>query len=105
MIARVLSVRFTAVFIAFCAIAAGTGALSPAHAGPVIKWRVENPFRLFTDPADSEVHRATYRALTPEQKYTPILSSEQALQLRHNEGWAATMVGKICWNGSRRCSS
>ncbi len=107
MIARVLSVRFTAVFIAFCAIAAGTGALSPAHAGPVIKWRVENPFRLFTDSADSEVHRATYRALTPEQKYTPILSSEQALQLRHNEGWAATMVGKMCWNGNEnryRCA-
>ena len=39
-----------------------------ANAGPVIKWRVENPFRFFTDPADSEVHRATYRALSPDEK-------------------------------------
>jgi hypothetical protein len=104
MIARVLLIRFTALCSMAVAIVC---AASPAHAGPVIKWHVENPFRLFTDPADTEVHRATYRALTPEQKMTPILSSEQALQLRHNEGWAATMVGKMCWNGTEnryRCA-
>ena len=110
MIARVLSIRFTALCslaVAIFGAVAVSGLVSPAHAGPVIKWRVENPFRLFTDPADSEVHRATYRALTPEQKLTPILSSEQVLQLRHNEGWAATMVGKMCWNGTEnryRCA-
>jgi hypothetical protein len=38
---------------------------APAAAEPVINWRVENPFRLFTDPADTEVHRATWEALTP----------------------------------------
>ena len=37
-------------------------AASAEAAGPVIKWRVENPFRFFTDPADSEVHREIGRA-------------------------------------------
>ena len=66
MIARVLSVGLKVLFT-LCVVFAGGGAVPAAHAGPVIKWRVENPLRLFTDPADSEVHRATYRALTPEQ--------------------------------------
>src|SRR5436853_472635 len=35
---------------------------------PEISWQVENSFRFFTDAADTEVHRATYLALTPQQK-------------------------------------
>ncbi len=107
MIARVLSVRCSVFLFAAVAWAAMGGVLSPAHATPVIKWRVDNPFRLFTDPADTEVHRATYRALGPDQKSTPVLSAEQALQLRHDEGWAATMLGKMCWSGAEnryRCA-
>jgi hypothetical protein len=69
-----------------------------AAAAPVIKWRVENPFRFFTDPADSEVHRATYRALGPEERRAPVLSAERALQGRHDDGWANTMYKKTCWN-------
>ena len=71
---------------------------APAHAAAVIVWRVENPFRFFTDPADGEIHRATFRALGPEEKLTPILSAERALQGRHDDGWAATMYKKTCWN-------
>lgn len=63
-----------------------------------IKWRVENPFRFFTDPADSEIHRATYRSLGPAERLTPVLSAEHALQARHEDGWAATMYRKTCWN-------
>lgn len=66
-----------------------------------IKWRVENPFRFFTDPRDTNVHRATYLALTPEERETPILSAERALSTRHPEGWASTMFRKTCWNRSR----
>ena len=33
-----------------------------------IDWRVENPFRLFVDPKDTEVHRATYLELSPAQR-------------------------------------
>ena len=69
-----------------------------AKAVPAIKWRVENPFRLFTDPADTEVHRATFRALSPEERRTPVLSAERALQGRHDDGWASTMFKKTCWN-------
>jgi len=70
----------------------------PVLASPTIHWRVENPFRFFTDPADTEVHRATYNALTPQERAKPVLSSERALSARHDEGWAATMYRKTCWN-------
>ncbi|MGQ0672901.1 MAG: hypothetical protein ACT4N2_08505 [Hyphomicrobium sp.] len=63
-----------------------------------ISWRVENPFRFFNDPADSEVHRATYLALSADEKVSPILSAERALERRHVDGWAATMYRKTCWN-------
>lgn len=77
----------------FAASASATPALAAS-----IKWRVENPFRFFTDPADSEIHRATFRALGPTERLTPVLSAERALQLRHDDGWAATMYRKTCWN-------
>lgn len=66
-----------------------------------IKWRVENPFRFFGDAKDTNVHRATYLALSPEDRRTPILSSERALAARHPEGWAETMFRKTCWNRAR----
>jgi lysophospholipase L1-like esterase len=72
----------------------------PARAGsqPEIAWRVENPFRFFDDPADTEMHRATYADLSDEERRSPILSAERALARRHNDGWAATVVGKTCWD-------
>lgn len=77
----------------------GAACASGAHAAPVVKWRVENPFRLFTDPADSEVHRATFEALSSEERMTPVLSAERVLQLRHGQdGWAETMFRKTCWD-------
>ena len=79
---------------------AATLAATPAGAANElqIEWRVENPFRFFTDPADTAVHRATYEALPPEEKATPVLSAERALATRHEEGWAASMYRKTCWN-------
>lgn len=66
---------------------------------PTITWRVENSFRFFTDAADTEVHRATYLALSDEAKLQrPILASEQALSRRHELGWAATMFRDTCWD-------
>jgi hypothetical protein len=65
-------------------------------------WRLENPFRLFTDPADTEMHRATYAALTDTERYAPVLSAERALSARHDgQGWAATMFERTCWNANR----
>ena len=55
--------------LALCALAcaltssaAGQGQSLPV---PHISWSVENAFRFFTDAADTEVHRATYFALSP----------------------------------------
>ncbi len=85
--------------------AAGLGCLMlaalPAAAEPQIAWKVENPFRFFDDPADTEMHRATYADLTDEERRTPILSSERALARRHTDGWASTVVGKTCWDAKR----
>ena len=82
------------------AVAALAMALSAAPAGaePVIKWRVENPFRFFADPADAEVHRSSYLALSAEERANPVLSIERALAARHEDGWAAAMTGGVCWN-------
>lgn len=89
--------RFARSVIGLVMVLAVSVAASPASAA-TIKWHVENPFRFFTDPADSEIHRATYRSLGPEEKLTPVLSAEHALQARHEDGWAATMYRKTCWN-------
>jgi hypothetical protein len=79
---------------------AGTGAL-PATAQPEVVWQVENPFRFFLDPADTEVHRATWESLTPQQRGSPVLSAERVLSERHPEGWSASMFDKTCWEGAR----
>ena len=84
--------------LALILIAVASAANTAGAAGSVIHWRVENPFRLFTDPADTEVHRATYRSLGPEERASPVLAAEHALQRRHDDGWAATMYKKTCWN-------
>ena len=81
--------------------ALGTSALAQDAPLPVpsIAWRVENPFRFFSDAADTEVHRATYLALPPDDRLQrPILAAEQALSLRHEDGWAETMFRNTCWD-------
>jgi len=88
-------------------IAAPLGAAPPGHepegalVRPEITWRVENPFRFFTDAADTEVHRATFLALSPEERRFPILAAERQLSQRHPFGWAETMVRDTCWDPSR----
>jgi hypothetical protein len=75
--------------------------MGTAQAQPQIVWQVENPFRLFLDPADTEVHRATWASLTPEQRKAPVLWAERVLSDRHPEGWSALMFDKTCWDGQR----
>lgn len=69
-----------------------------AQVEPMISWKVENPFRFFRDVADTEAHRATYEALSADEKRTPVLSAERALSPRHPDGWAATMYERVCWD-------
>jgi len=86
--------------LAALAMLAG-GLAATASAEPRIAWRVENPFRFFQDPADTEVHRQTLLSLPLEERRTPVLASERALASRHQEGWAATMYQNVCWNWAR----
>jgi hypothetical protein len=69
-----------------------------AVAEPRIQWRVENAFRFFTDPADTEMHRASFVALSEAERKSPVLSVERALAERMPDGWAANVYGKTCWN-------
>jgi hypothetical protein len=87
--------RILALTVASCAFAAS------AQAEARLTWRLENPFRFFTDPADTEVHRATWAALSEEEKRHPVLAAERALSQRHEDGWAATMYRKTCWNANK----
>ncbi len=84
---------------------AATMLLTPgtqARAEPTIIWRLENPFRMFTSPVSTEMHRATYLALSDEERRNPVLSAERALADRHNgEGWAGTVLDKACWDAAR----
>src|SRR6185295_12831866 len=73
----------------------------PAAAQPRIVWEVENPFRFFLDPADTQVHRATWEGLSPEQRKSPVLAAERLLSERHPDGWSASMFDKTCWDSAR----
>ncbi len=68
---------------------------------PHITWRVENPFRFFADPADTQVHRATFESLSEEERYTPVLAAERALAQRHTDGWASIVLGRTCWQADK----
>ncbi|WP_045835800.1 hypothetical protein [Hyphomicrobium sp. 99] len=99
---RALRALAAGLFFSLLWTAASILAPDQAEAGsPVIAWRLENPFRFFTDPHDTEAHRATYRALGPAERSTPILSAEHALQSGDRDGWAASMFRKTCWNNNR----
>ncbi|MFM2421640.1 MAG: hypothetical protein RL291_170, partial [Pseudomonadota bacterium] len=66
-----------------------------------IQWRVQNPFRFFTDAADTEMHRATYLALSEAERRTPVLASERALAEKFENGWASEVLRNTCWNVGR----
>jgi hypothetical protein len=68
---------------------------------PEISWRLENPFRFFTDPKDTQVHRDTFLALADDEKADPILSAERALASREPEGWAEQMFNQTCWDSGK----
>jgi len=93
---KAAALLFTLALASACVVAPGR-----ADASATIAWRVENPFRFFTDARDTEVHRATYRALGPQERSTPVLSEERALESRQADGWAATMFHKTCWTDNR----
>ena len=69
----------------------------PAGAAEVV-WRVENPFRLFTDPSLTALHRDVFEQLTDAEKLEPILSAEHRLMQRSVNGWAHDAFAATCWD-------
>jgi len=91
--------RLSVLGVIACALASSAASQVPVLPVPEISWHVENSFRFFTDAADTEVHRATYLALPPEDRLQqPVLAAERALSARHEVGWAATMFRNTCWD-------
>ena len=87
--------RRVASFLALLVLTLSSGAAQAA--GPEIAWRVENPFRLFSDPGDTEIHRLALDSLSPEERLQPVLSSERRLAALHPEGWARDSFRNTCW--------
>ena len=94
------------------AIGEGAGAPVLNYRGqrlaPALTWRVENPFRFFSDPAAAEVHRGTFEALSDKERRNPVLAAERRLAARFSRGWAAEMVDDTCWNATlnkHRCDT
>lgn len=68
---------------------------------PKLSWRVENPFRFFTDPAITGLHRKTYESLQGIELRNPVLAVEQLLAARKPRGWAADSIDATCWDTRR----
>jgi hypothetical protein len=66
-----------------------------------IQWRVENPFRLFRDPADTEDIGRVLRGLSPQDQKRPVLAAEQSLAEDNMHGWAEHIYRKTCWSSSQ----
>jgi hypothetical protein len=77
------------------------GWATAVQAQPRIQWRVENGFRFFLDPVDTEVHRATFDHLSDAERRRPVLAAERLLAARHPDGWSATMFDKTCWDAKQ----
>ena len=95
--------RTAARLMALLVVSARAGLVRLAQVAPLpvpkISWRVENSFRFFTDAADTEVHRATYLALPPEDQLRhPILAAEQALSAATRTAGPRRMFRDTCWD-------
>ena len=65
---------------------------------PQIQWRLENPFRLFLEPASTDLHIETYEALDESQRTRAVFESERLLSGRFPKGWAESTYRQLCWN-------
>lgn len=79
----------------------GAVSATQVQAEPRIAWQVDNPFRLFLDGSDTEVHRATWASMSASERRNPVLAAERLLSERHPDGWSATMFSKTCWDPLR----
>lgn len=69
---------------------------TPAPAAEIV-WRVENSFRLFADPGDTDTHRLAYESLSPGERLEPVRSAERRLASLDPQGWARDVYRNTCW--------
>ncbi len=83
----------------FAAAAFFVGLSGSAAAANRIEWQLENPFRLFKNPADTELHRRIYDQLGGIEADTPVLAAERRLAERSGgRGWAKGVFNNTCYN-------
>lgn len=103
--------RFLVLLVACGLDPAGEGAR--AQSLPAVQWRVENPFRLFKDAADTKLHRDVYLRLKAKLAREPTISEmehDHALAT-DGRGWAERFAGDqlkelvhhdACWHRSKQ---
>ncbi len=120
----------TVVFLllSLLALSPAAGAQTLTSSNVQINWQVENRFRLFAEPRDFQAHERAWRQylihvdgqhLSPPETErlvanSSVLGSEHVLNDRYIpftrilrrtydwKGWAAGMVGRLCWSPSTR---
>lgn len=81
--------RTLTVFLALC----GIFVAGQAHASTsTIVWHVENPFRFFSNPTATELHRAA--AVSGGS----VLMAERSLAAQFRYGWAESTFLETCWH-------
>lgn len=82
-----------------CALSIWTALAPSARAETVIEWELENAFRLFKRPEDTQLHRKAYEQLTPDERKNPILAIERKLAADSGgRGWADKVFNETCYN-------
>jgi lysophospholipase L1-like esterase len=71
------------------------------QATPQIRWRLVNPFRLFVEPASTDLHMETYEALDERKRTRAVFEAERILSGRFAKGWAESVFRNICWDAQK----
>ena len=77
------------------------GTSSAVVAQSRIEWRLDNPFRLFLNPKDTQAQLNLYHLLSEKEKDNPVLSMERRLSEQYPRGWAEKIFRETCWDGIR----
>ncbi|MEJ2118880.1 MAG: hypothetical protein P8Y36_13730, partial [Alphaproteobacteria bacterium] len=82
-----------------CLISVSALLSTPANAGKIIDWQLENSFRLFKKPSDTKLHYDIFKQLTAAERKSPILAAERRLEvLSGGRGWADAIFNHTCYD-------
>jgi lysophospholipase L1-like esterase len=69
-----------------------------AATGATIQWRIENPFRFFTDSEVLEPHRKALARASSTAGKPSVLAAERWLSTQYPYGWAEQAFRRTCWH-------